>query len=375
MVNMARIKKGKDGYYRTSLTIGGKRFPLVAKTLREIETKKAEIWNNYEKGNIIKTSNMTLQQYAENWFHSFQQNRNPNTRDMYYYSIFKHIIPAIGHIPINKITKSDIQAMIDEKAEHPATCHKIMNSCRQMFEDMIDDDLINSNPCRKGKIRMPKQTKQDVPPLSELELNAIINADLGEMERMFLNCLMAFGVRRAEALGLMKNDFDFENSILHLRRSIIFDKNTPIINQNMKTATSHRDMHIPSVFIGRFKQYVRSCPTLYLFTKKDGNIMTKSSYDKMWMRITKALNNYLLTESEQIMKQQPSRRITALTFRHDFATQLYYSDISRKKAVEMMGHAGTQMIESVYAALDAEKEKAEQKIDDLHMSRISRRSM
>ncbi len=85
--------------------------------------------------------------------------------------------------------------------------------------------------------------------------------------------------------------------------------------------------------------------------------MTKSSYDKMWMRITKALNSYLLTESEQLMKQQPSRHITALTFRHDFATQLYYSDISRKKAVEMMGHAGTQMIESVYAALDAEKEK------------------
>ncbi len=372
---MGRLKKRKDGYYRTSLTIEGKRYSLVAKTLREIETKKAEIWNAHEKGKLVKTSNTPLQQYAEQWYHSFQENRNPNTRDMYYYSIFKHIIPSIGHIPINKITRSDIQAMIDDKADHPATCYKIMNSCRQMFEDMIDDGLINSNPCRKGKIRMPKQTKKDMPPLSERELAAIINADLGKMERMFLDCLMAFGVRRAEALGLMKNDFDFENSLLHLRRSITFDKNTPIINQNMKTATSHRDMYIPAVFVDRFKQYVHSCPTLYLFTKKDGNIMTKSSYDKMWMRITKALNDYLLSKTERKMKQQPARRITALTFRHDFATQLYYSDISRKKAVEMMGHAGTQMIENVYAALDAEKEKAEQKIDDLHTSRISRRSM
>lgn len=48
-------------------------------------------------------------------------------------------------------------------------------------------------------------------------------------------------------------------------------------------------------------------------------IKPKSSYDKMWGRITKAINENLLS--------------------------------------------------------DAEKEKAEQKIDDLHMSRISRRSM
>lgn len=368
---MARLKKGKDGYYRTSITIDGKRFPVIAKTIREIEMKKAEILNSYEKNHIIKTSNMTMQEYAEQWFHSFHENGNPNTRDMYYYSIYKHIIPAIGHIPINKITRSDIQHMIDERSNHPATCQKIMNSCRQIFEDMVEDELIAANPCRKRKIHMPKTNHKDVPPLSDKELKAIINAKLGKMERMYLDCLMAFGMRRGEALGLIKNDFDFKNSILHLRRSITFDKNTPIVNENMKTKTSHRDMHIPSVYIDRFQEYICSCETLYLFTKQDGTLMTKSSYSKMWQRITKALNEYLLTESEKKMKQQPNRRITALTFRHDFATQLYYSNISRKKAVEMMGHAGTQMIEKVYASLDAEKEQAENKIDSLHKTRIS----
>lgn len=368
---MAHIKKGKDGYYRTSLTLDGKRFPIIAKTLREVETKKADILNNYKRGHITKTSNMTLQQYADQWFHSFQEKRNPNTRDMYYYSIYKHIIPSIGHLPINKITRSDIQSMIDERFDHPATCQKIMNSCRQMFEDMIDDELIISNPCRKNKIRMPKPGSRDIPPLSDKELNAIIHAKLSDMDRMFLDCLMAFGVRRGEALGLMKSDFDFKNSVLHLNRSISFDKNNPVINDSMKTTASRRDLHIPSVYLDRFVDYVRSCKTLYLFTKQDGGIMTKSSYDKMWRRITKALNQYLLTEAELKMNQNPSRRITALTFRHDFATQLYYSDISRKKAVEMMGHVSTQMIEKVYASLDAEKERAEEKIDELHISRIA----
>ena len=165
--------------------------------------------------------------------------------------------------------------------------------------------------------------------MSNEDLYAIVHADIGAMERAFLNCLLAFGVRRSESLGLMKSDFNFSNNTVYFQRSITFNKNDPVINPN-------------------------------------------SSYVKMWDRITKALNQYLLTKSERKLKQNQNRRITALTFRHDFATQLYYSNISRKKAVEMMGHAGPQMIDTIYAALDAEKEHAEEKIDSLHKNRMAR---
>lgn len=181
---------------------------------------------------------------------------------------------SIGHIPISNITRSDIQAMIDKYWEHPDTCRKIMNSCRQMFEDMIDDGLISSNPCRKRKINLPKIIKKEISPLTDEELCAIANAKIGDMERAFLNCLMAFGVRRGEAFGLMKNDFDFDNRIVHFRRSITFDRNNPVINPYMKTNFSNRDMYIPEVFIEQFKSYVISCSSLYLFTKKDGSLMT-----------------------------------------------------------------------------------------------------
>lgn len=37
-----------------------------------------------------------------------------------------------------------------------------------------------------------------------------------------------------------------------------------------------------------------------------------------------------------------------------------------------MGHSGIQMIEKVYAALDAEKEILEEKINDLHNRRMKK---
>lgn len=57
--------------------------------------------------------------------------------------------------------------------------------------------------------------------------------------------------------------------------------------------------------------------------------------------------------------------ITAVIFRHDYCTKLYYSGISRKKAVEIMGHSSYQMIEKVYAALDEEREKSSEKLDEI----------
>lgn len=369
---MGRLKKQKDGLYKTSVTIDGRRYPVAGKTLQAVEDKKTEIRLCVRSHKTIKTSQMLMKEYAKQWYNSFQRNRNHNTSSMYYYSIFAHIIPSIGHIPISQITRSDIQAMIDERSDHPQTCHKIMICCRQMFEDMIDDGLITSNPCRKRKIILPKIVKKEVPPLSNEELYAIVHADVGTMERAFLNCLLAFGVRRSEALGLMKSDFSFSNNTVYFQRSITFNKNDPVINPNMKNEFSKRKMYIPEVYQSFFKEYIANCSSLYLFTKRDGTPMTKSSYVKMWNRITRALNQYLLTESERKLKQNPNRRITALTFRHDFATQLYYSNISRKKAVEMMGHAGPQMIDTIYAALDAEKEHAEEKIDSLHKNRMAR---
>lgn len=114
-----------------------------------MEEKKLSLKMEYEKNHLVKTSGMPLSNYADNWFHTLQENRNPNTGDMYFNTIYKHIIPSIGHIPLNKVTRSDIQEMIDSRYDKPSTCSKIMNTCRQLFEDALDDDLIYKNPAGK----------------------------------------------------------------------------------------------------------------------------------------------------------------------------------------------------------------------------------
>lgn len=93
--------------------------------------------------------------------------------------------------------------MIDERNNKPSTCEKILNTCRQLFEDALDDDLIYKNPCRK--VIKPRAFQKETEPFSEKELSAIRKTVLQPMDRAFIDILFSFGVRRGESfLGFSK---------------------------------------------------------------------------------------------------------------------------------------------------------------------------
>ena len=77
-----------------------------------------------------------------------------DTRAMCNNTINKHIIPAMGHIPLDKIKKSDAQRMINKRWDHPRTCQIIRMTLIQILDTAKEDELINENVCRK--LNMPK---------------------------------------------------------------------------------------------------------------------------------------------------------------------------------------------------------------------------
>lgn len=68
-------------------------------------------------------------------------------------------------------------------------------------------------------------------------------------------------------------------------------------------------------------------------------------------------------KKELKLKVDKINGITSYTFRHNYATMLYYSGISLKQAAKYMGHSDTKMIMEVYAHLDESKENSVSKIN------------
>lgn len=106
--------------------------------------------------------------------------------------------------------------------------------------------------------------------------------------------------------------------------------------------------------------YVKSIPGPYLFTKRDGNMMTKSSYDKMWASIINKINRAAGGSDEL----QVVFDLTAHVFRHNFCTSLCYKipEISIKKIAQLMGDTEKMVLE-VYNHIMDEKEDAQGVVD------------
>lgn len=365
---MAKYKKRADGYYESKVSSGYdsngklKRKTVYAKSPRELERKIDELKLNMAHGYDPNAKAISLYSYAEHWYKTYKINKSINTKEMYSYVLKTIKNDDIGQTYLDKIKKSDIQALINKNNKYPRKCQQIALTLKQIFNSAIEDGLMIKNLA--NNIELPDRKHTGKRALTEKEKEAIKKAELSSMERAFINIIYSLGLRREEALALSKSSFNFKKKIVTINCATVFDSNKPIID-NTKTYFSNREVYIPNTFLNQIKEYVESINTFYLFTKNDGELMTLSSYNKMWSRIRSAINKKLCTEEELKIGANKVKDITAHMFRHNYATMLYYSNISIKEAARLMGHSNAKMIMDIYAHLDEEKENTKEKLNNV----------
>ena len=364
---MAKYKKRSDGRYATTVMVGYKpdgkpnNIFLSAKTEKELREKIFELKMKIKTGEAIKTSDTLLKDYADSWLDTYKASASINTKAMYINVINSHIKPEIGHLPLNKIVRSDIQKLINDRQEHPRTCEIIRLTLVQIFNSAIDDKLLHENIAKK--VTLPKRHKSEKRALTELEKEAIKKADFTMQEKAFVLLLFYFGLRRGECLALTKADINLKKKTLTVNKTVVFDKNTPIVKEGAKSDAGNRTLPIPESAELFLREFLHSVNSFYLFKGKNTETLSKTQYVKMWERIIKKMNAAVTSDKEKEIGSEPITGLTAHIFRHNYCTMLYYSGISQKKAVELMGHSDLKLIMEVYAHLDEKKEAVQAKIN------------
>ena len=342
---MAKYTKRKDGRYCTSVSIGydndGKPIKkyLYAKTTRELDLKKAQYITAPIKA---VNKNIQLADYSKRWIENFKNNITPGTLKLYRTALDKYILPTYGAKTLSAITKADIQALINENFNSFAICHKIKITFKQILDLAMDESLIQRNVCYN--IKMPQKNKPNKRALTKAEVDAIFNADLNDMERLFVEILYYFGVRRGEALAL--TGADFKNGYLTINKNLTTVDGVGVIS-TPKTQNSYRQIPIP-------KQFTPPKTKERLFRNDKNELLFDARFRYFWKHIKKKIEDYLGYETD----------MTCHTFRHNYCTLCYYQ-FSLLQTKELMGHADEKMIMEVYAHLDHEKESLKEKISNL----------
>ena len=354
------MKKRKDGRYCKNVFIGyqpdGKRKfkTIYGKTQKEVEEQEREIKNQLDLG--VKTfDNITIGEWADEWFNAFKANTSYNTQYMYAAVLKNHIQPKLGNIMVADIKTIQIQKFLNEivKEGKTRTAEICKLTIKQFMKQAQIDGLISRDVTAGVQpIRSHAEEKRC---LSDFELKAIKNADLTDKQRIFLDVMRYAGLRRGEALALTIADIDFETNKINVNKSLMFERNKGVIKEP-KSKAGYRKVPLPNKLSNELKQYIHQLNGIQLFPMTKGGYMSMSSFNKFWEGIMKAVklsadrinsNNKLRLADEEIT-------FTPHIFRHTYATNLYYAGVDVKTAQYFLGHSSLEMTLGIYTHLQKE---------------------
>lgn len=304
----------------------------------------------YKKGNKIYIENNGIPIYKLMEYLNERKFRNKEIQ-IGQYGYNKKIIEKIAE---NSIGKKDISTITFEDLEdYFNTLIKYSQSYMddwiaqftQAFKYAEEQKLIPVNPMYNA--HKPKSSKKvkKVRAL-ELEEQKILTEYLTHktiIEEPYKNAFliqMYMGLRIGEVLGLMRDDVDFKNNVIHIRRTLKCDDNGRVyIGDTTKTPAGVRDVPIPKK-INKFvkEQFDNSVGNQnnLLFLNKNGGISNERNVGAIFKRIV--INNLKTND------------LSTHSLRHTFGTRCIEAGMSPVVVKKVMGHERIEITLNVYVS-------------------------
>lgn len=271
-------------------------------------------------GEFDKERPKTFSFYSEIYLKSKQHLKDYNKKEQHVTDINQYF----GEMRIDKITRGDIKDWVQMRLDMgntPKTVKNYLVSVRGVLHEAIDREVITQNVAQD--IKMPSHKPDEVEPFTGAEVKLLLR-QADAFFKLYLAIGFYTGMRMGEIIGLMYSDFDFENKVIHVKRSIYKGSVT-----TPKTEGSIREVPILDDLLPYLK---KSGKSLWLFHSPDGsrlNTFGQHHYEA-WAKLLQQCG---------IKYRKPG------STRHTFiVSMLKNSDLSILEIAQMAGHTTTQMI-------------------------------
>lgn len=357
----AKYTKGADGYFSTKIWDGtytkdGKKHLKnlrTRKSSKALEDMVAEFKAEVSERKNVKKTDILFIDYARTWLKIYKEQKSANTRKMYYNIIEKHLI-VLDAVKMQDIDRVHLQLVLNNAGDKKRTQQQILLTFKQILKSAVSDRIFPPNAFENifQNAEQIKYKPKEKRALTENEKNAVFKADFNDSDKIFIYLLYGCGLRRGEALALTVFDINTRTQEVNINKAHEFSSEKPA-QKAPKSGNGYRTVPIPDKIFPQVEEYVnwlKSRNRTYLFTMRNGKPVTKSSYDKMWSRIIRKM---------QEVTDEPITGLTAHVFRHNYCTNLCYQipTVSIKRIAQLLGDTEKMVLE-VYNHIVLEKEDA-----------------
>lgn len=242
-IYLGKNPDGSPNYH--SETVRGDRTAAeqrLTTVLREIDT-----------GGYVPPATTTLKEHMERWLEDWvaASDRSPKTVAAYR-DAMKHILPELGHIPVQKLSAPQIQAYYRRKRTtgrrdgkgglSATTVHGHHRTLHAALGVAVKWGLVARNVC--DSVQPPQPKRQGGQTWTQDEVASFLAAAQKERLYALYALCMTTGLRRSEVTALRWADIDFDRLRISINQTLIVVHGKQQFAERAKSDTSASDVSI-----------------------------------------------------------------------------------------------------------------------------------
>lgn len=351
------ISQRKDGLYTARFTDrSGKRRQQYFKKLQECRNWLADAQFADEHGVINACENMTVDAWFEYWITEIKGKTIRWTTAETYKNQYKASIKdVIGNMLMCEVKPMHCQHVLNRTSEKYAksTEEHIRKMMVTMFGDATENGFIHENPVKKG-VKCRKRDDNQSKVLTIEEHRKFLDSAKRTVYYNHFAFVLQTGIRESELRGLKWNDIDFDNQIIHIRRSLIYNSRSgKFVESPTKTTSGIRAIPLTQEAI-RILSAIRKEARNVIPIEFSGNIFLN--------KYGKPVTNAGYSDcTSRICKNAGIKQISMHALRHTFATRCIESGMKPKTLQKIMGHSNISITMNLYVHTTEDEKKKEMK--------------
>lgn len=359
------IRKRKDGRwearYKVGINTSGKTQyrSVYGKTYREVKEKQKEILRltNPPKLNL-NPKTLIFRDAAKLWLENNRVRIKGATENKYQNLLDSHILPDIGNIRLTEIDGLFINKYLASKLDHgrldgngglsPSYVRSIMLLIRSIMTfaatNLMCFPLL-------APISKPVVASTEISVLSSEEQKVLETACMSQIDTTKIGILMSLytGLRIGEICALEWSDIDFQNQIIHVRKTVSRvinsdikeSRHSKLIIDRPKTQFSNRAIPLCSWLVPILAEYRQNSQSPYVVSD-NSDFLSPRTYDYRY---------------HKVLATAGIRSFNYHTLRHTFATRCIEAGVDVKSLSEMLGHADASITLNTYVHSSMERKR------------------
>ena len=262
------------------------------------------------------------------------------------------ILPRWKSYRLSEVKAVDVEAWLKTLPLARGSKAKIRNLMSALFSHAMRWEWTEKNPIKSVRQSAKRSRVPDV--LSPVEITGLLS-ELPEPLRTAAELDAFTGLRRGELIGLQWQDVDFDDLVVHVRRSVVM-----MVQGAPKTEASAKDVPLDAALAESLLKlrlagpYNR--PTDWVFASATMKGEQPLWPETLWRRYGKPA----------VKRAGITKRVCFHTFRHTYTTLLTQNNEDVKVVQELLRHANSRITLDLYAQAGMpEKREAQSKIVQL----------